>query len=158
MTAWFVLCLRFGSPFVGEALNLPDSSYTSSSQLDVPWSAPNMKLPDGYNGWIAKGNDLTPWIEVDLLQIYTILGLYLKKGDGNLNHITKFSLKFSVDSSTYTYIGHDLVPVYLPNEVSTYYWFDNAEEGRYWRIETYYSALGEFVGNPYIRGDFLGVV
>ena len=66
---------------------------------------------------------------------------------------TLFHLKASIDGSTYYYIEQNIVPEYLMNEDYSTYWFENATDGRYWTIEPVH---GQYVGTPFIGGDFIG--
>ena len=80
----------------------------------------------------------------------------MKRRDGSTQHMPIFDMKSSVDSTNYTYIGQDIVPVYHQysdqDEVSAIYWFDQAVDGRYWRIEIDNSEGMQL----YLRGDFIG--
>ena len=103
-------------------------------------------------GWIVA--DSTPWIQIDMLNVYAILGLYLKKYKNY--YVTLYHLKSSVDGVTHYYIGKNIVPDYLMNEDYTTYWFDNATDGRFWTIELVHNA---YVNFPCVGGGgFIGYV
>ena len=144
------MCLRFGIDYVPAALGLPDSSYTSSSIHNTNWYPRYMRL-DHNLGWMPLAGDVSPWFQIDMLNVYTMVGLYLRKNTGW--YVTLFHLKASIDGSTHYYIEQNIVPDYLMNEVYSTYWFDNATDGRYWTIEPVH---GQYVSLPYIGGDFIG--
>ena len=58
-----------------------DMAYTASSG----WSTGGWKAEDIYDrGWILSESDTTPLIRIDMLNVYTILGLFLQKYDSEL--------------------------------------------------------------------------
>ena len=143
-----LIFFRFGIGYIGHVHNLPDSSYTSSSAL-AQHNAYKMRL-DG--GFIALNSE-NSWIMIDMLNVYTILGLYLTKYTGY--YATLYHLKASVDGVTQHYIAKNITSDYLMNEDYTTYWFDNATDGRYWTIELVYNA---YVVLPGLSGDFIGYI
>ena len=98
-----------------------------------------------------------PWIRIDMLEVRTILGLYLRQWrQGSLIYYVKmYHLKASVDGVTHYYIDHNIVMEYLMNEAYSTYWLDNATDGRYWTIEPVFS---EYFNLPFLGGDFIGYV
>ena len=89
-----------------------------------------------------------------MLNVYTILGLYLRKYDDHY-HVTQYDLKTSADGVTHHYVGQNIVADYLMNEDYTTYWLDNATDGRYWTIELVHNAYVTF---PFVGGGFIGYV
>ena len=105
-------------------------AYTASST----WSTGGWKAEEIYDrGWIPGGGDTNPWIQIDMLNVYTILGLMLETYYGW--HSQQYSLKFSLDGNDYKYIGQNIDAAYLIGEEWTTYWFENSTDGRFWRIE-----------------------
>ena len=68
-------------------------------------------------------------------------------------YVTVFDLKVSVDAVNYQYIDQNIAVTYLTNEDYTTYWFEDAAEARYWRLEPI-----EIVGGtrPSLKGDVIG--
>ena len=145
-----LIIFRFGIGYIGHVHNLPDSSYTSSSEFGA-WHAYRMRLYDAA-GFIALKSE-NSWIRIDMLNVYTILGLYLRKY--NSRYVTMYHLKASVDGVTQHYIEKNITSDYLMNEDYTTYWFDNATDGRYWTIELVHNA---YVEHPFLAGDFIGYI
>ena len=136
-----------------EMIGLTDASFTSSTIWDNNWPAKNMQLSHLY-GWMPSGSDPNPWIQVDMLNVYTIIALYLQKY--NLSwYVTKYSLKASLDGNDYQYIAQNIETVYVMDDDWTTYLFENATDGRYWRIEPIFRM---YVTYPFIKGDFIGIV
>ena len=148
---FYFLCLRFGIDYVPAALDLPHSSYKASGYHNTNWYPRYMRL-DHYLGWMPPTGDVSPWLQIDMLNVYTMIGLYLKKSTTGY-YVTLFHLKASIDGNTHYYIEQNIVPDYLMNEVYSTYWFDNATSGRYWTIEPVHGQYEEY---PYIGGDFIG--
>ena len=115
--------------YVGEAL--PDSSYVATTTFQTYY--PRLLKINSASGWMPALSDPTPWIKVDMLNVHTIMGMYLQKFNGY--YIKKYLLKSSMDGTTYHYIGQDIVANYLSSEDHTTYWFINATDGTYWTIE-----------------------
>ena len=124
-----------GIDYVPAALGLPDSSYTASSIYHTNWYP----------------YDTFPWFQTDLLNVYTMIDLYLRKEFDF--YVILFHLKASIDGSTHYYIEQNIVPDYLANEVYSTYWFDNATDDRYWIIE---QVHGQYELYPFIGGDLIG--
>ena len=93
--------------------------------------------------------DTTPWIRIDMLSIYTILGLYLRKYNNNY-HCTLYQVKTSVDWNTHHYVGQNIVPDFVTNEDYTTDWFDNATDSRYWTIEPVYGKYVIRKNTPFV--------
>ena len=96
--------------------------------------------------------DSSPWLQIDLLNVHTMIGLYLKQHAEGY-YVTLFHLKASLDENTHYYIEQNIVPDYLMNEDYSIYWFANATDGRYWTIEL---VQGQYEILPYVGGDFIG--
>ena len=132
------------------ALGLADSSYTASTVYGG-WAAETMKLDESL-GWKPDPSDGNPWIQVDMLNTYTIVGLYLQR---NLaNYLITYNIKASVDGSFYEYIEKNILAEFKDNALNTKYWFANATDGRYWIIE----PLTHVGDSPMVKGDFFGYV
>ena len=136
---------------MAELLGLSEASYKASTSLDgLPAQSMALDLNNDY-GWMPKLGDPDPWIEVDMLNTYTVVACYLQ-----INHdfyLTHYNLKVSVDRISYEYIGQN-IPTDFPNiDYATTYWYANATNGRYWRIEPV-SSSGYF----YVMGDFIGYI
>ena len=129
------------------ALGLADSSYTASTVYGG-WAAETFKI-DASLGWRPEPFDVNPWIQVDLLNTYTIVGFYLQS-----NYLITFNIKASVNGSLYEYIEKNIVAEPLGNALQTTYWFANAAYGRYWRIE----PLTHISDTPMVKGDFFGFI
>ena len=108
--------------YVPAALGLPDSFYTASSIHPTNWYPYHMRLGHAL-GWMPEGDDTFPWFQIDLLNVYTMIDLYLRNEFDF--YVILFHLKASIDGSTH-YLEQNIVPDYLANEVYSTYWFDNA--------------------------------
>ena len=144
------LSLRFGIDYVPAALDLPHDSYTASSVHNTQWYPHYMRL-DHPTGWMPQFGDVSPWLQIDMLNVYTMIGLYLRKYTGW--YVILFHLKSPMDGSSHYYIEQNIVPDYLMNEDYFTYWFDNATDGRYWTIEPVQGQYDQF---PYVGGDIIG--
>ena len=147
MCMFYISLFRLGIGYVAKHLELSDASYSSSS-VDSGWLDTNMALM----GWIPTIRDPNPWIEVDMLNTYTIVALYLKSY-ANSYYLTLYDLKVSVDGISYEYIEQN-IPTDFPNlGHDTTYWYANATNGRYWRIEPV-----SFFNFGFVKGDFIGYI
>ena len=148
----FILSFSLGVAYIALQLGLADSSYTASTVYGG-WATKYMKLDStALMGWKHTLNDPNPWIQVDMLNTYTIVGLYLQRDPGF--YLITYNLKASVDGNSYNYIEKDILAEFVGDALETTYWFANATNGRYWRIE----PLTHAGDSPMVRGDFVHYV
>ena len=148
----FFITFRFGVDFVGLTEALPDSSYTANAQ-NVAWYPHFVRLDGTTRQWVGGTSLSGSWLRVDLLDVYTIIGLVMTKPRIPKQYVTVFDLKVSVDDVNYQYIDQNIVLAYLPNEDYTTYWFEDAAEARYWMVE----PIEIFGTRPSLKGDVIGV-
>ena len=95
-----------------------DSQITVSSILSSDFNKEKVRF-DYYGlhcAWIKSNSDSSPWINFDLLQSRSAIGVQI--GD---------------DDITWSYIGTDVQAVY--EGMLCTWWFDRVVSSRYWRIE-----------------------
>ena len=146
---------RFGVDFIGVAQDLPDSSYTSSPIWDSSggtFYAHYARLDGEVLMWKATPVTEFPWIQIDMLNVYTIIGLMMVKPVELYANV--FDLKVSMDGVNYQYVGQSITMNYLVNEDYTTYWFEHATDARYWRFEPV-----DYTGSkPAFKGDVIGYI
>ena len=146
----FFIAFRHGVDFIGVTQDLPDSSYTSTP-LWGSWHAHYARLDGKTSLWKSSATAF-PWIQVDMLNVYTIIGLMMVKPVELYANV--FNLKVSMDGVNYHYVGQSITVSYLVNEDYTTYWFENATNARYWRFE-----LVDYTGSkPAFKGDVIGYI
>ena len=135
---------------MAKLLELSEASYSASTSMSGV-HAPSMALDINNGiGWMPQPGDPDPWIEVDMLNTYTVVACYLQ--NTHTFFLITYNLKVSVDRISYEYIGQN-IPTDFPNSQATTYWYANAANGRYWRIEPVSYTLGF-----YVKGDFIGYI
>ena len=139
---------RFGVDYIGLSQQLPESSYTSSS-IYGSWFAKYARLDDSLS-WVAKTLSGS-WLEVDMLDVYTVIGLMMVRGELMNNILTIYDIKVSTDGVNYQYIAKNVPVNYLPEEDYVTYWFENATQAKIWRMEPVASVL-----RPNVKGDIIG--
>ena len=136
---------------MAELLGLSEASYSASTST-VGLLAPSMALDLSNDyGWMPKAADPNPWIEVDMLDNYTVVACYLQNSESF--YLTHYNLKVSVDRISYEYIGQNISTDFPNFDYATTYWYANATIGRFWRIEPV-----SFVLTFYVKGDFIGYI
>ena len=139
---------RLGVDLVGSSQELPDSSYTSYIHLH-PFT-PQMSRLSSTASWLPLYYEGS-WLEVDLLRVYTVIGLMMLRTTVPHWYLTLYDLKVSTDGISYQYIDQNIPVEYLPNEDYTTYWFDNVTQARYYRIEPVTWVL-----KPSVKCDVIG--
>ena len=136
---------------MAKLLGLREASYSASTSLDgLPAPSMALDLNNDY-GWIPKSGDPNPWIEVDMLNTYTVVACYLQNTQSF--YLTLYNLEVSVDRSSYEYIGQNISTDFLNFDYATTYWYANDTIGRFWRI-----VPVSFVHTFYVKGDFIGYI
>ena len=132
-------------------LGLSEASYSASTSLDgLPAPSMALDLNNDY-GWMPNLGDPDPWIEVDMLNNYTVVACYLQNTESF--YLTHYNLKVSVDGISYEYIGQNISTDFKNFVYATTYWYANATIGRFWRIEPV-----SFFYTFYVKGDFIGYI
>ena len=130
------------------------SQITVSSEFGSSYTKERVRVKDygAQCGWLKADSDSSPWVQFDLLQTYTAVGLLLRKrcdttyGD---QHVTTFSLSSSPDDVTWSYVGTDVQAVY-EGEFATWR-FGRAVSARYWKIFPLSYNI-----RPFFQADIIG--
>ena len=130
--------------------SFPDTSYTASSQFSDLWFPELMPLREPEYGWLAADSDVNAWIKIDMLRVYSIIGLFLQHDQHNY-HLLTYNIKYAVNESNYEYVATSIEAEYI--ETYTTYWFKHPASGRYWIIEPLTTSSYRVV-----KGDFIGYI
>ena len=156
----------FGVAHLVKHIPLPDGSISTSSEYDANHPPKRVRIDNYFDtpcGWAATNADPNPYIQFDFPQNYVVLGILIRaRCDPPLDYqrVSRINIQHSQDSSEWKYITPlDVYPEY--GNTVTYteyvdsftYFFEEAVDGRYWRI-----AILEYV-DPTGRGiktDLIG--
>lgn len=89
---------------------ISDDQISASSTFagNTPPKVARLNRQDGTEGlqgaWVASGNDLNQWLQIDLKVPNTgVTGVATQGGDGNEHRVTKYKLQYSNDEVNFQY-------------------------------------------------------
>eukprot|EP00057_Strongylocentrotus_purpuratus_P026645 XP_011681119.1 PREDICTED: lactadherin-like [Strongylocentrotus purpuratus] len=105
-----VTCSR---PIRGEGMGvedgrIPDSSLTSSSRYNNPYTASDGRLNGGVTSdikaaWVARNDDKDKWVKIDLGKTSTVTGVIIQGRYKLPQWVTSVKVSYSLDNLTWTY-------------------------------------------------------
>eukprot|EP00057_Strongylocentrotus_purpuratus_P003156 XP_003726048.2 PREDICTED: retinoschisin [Strongylocentrotus purpuratus] len=98
--------IQDASPLGLESGAIPDSSLTASSEYDANHGSRRGRLNIAqvgalFGGWSAKTKDLNQWIQVDLLDTYSIVGVATQGRQDQFQWVSTFKIACSMNSITF---------------------------------------------------------
>ncbi|XP_030847153.1 lactadherin-like [Strongylocentrotus purpuratus] len=98
--------IQDASPLGLESRAIPDSSLTASSEYDANHGPRRGRLNIAktgalFGGWTAKTKDLNQWIQVDLLDTYSIVGVATQGRKDQFQWVSSFKIACSMNSITF---------------------------------------------------------
>ena len=147
--------LGFG--YVILSLDLPESSFNASSTHNIH-KPTNIKIDVELHkvncAWAPKKAQVGEWIQIDLLEAYTVVGLFMKTKCAPHEHayVTSLDLLVSSDSSVWTGLVDTLILDYK-GQLNATYWLQRPLHYRYWRMYplTWVNAIF-----PNVKADLIG--
>ncbi|XP_078375887.1 uncharacterized protein LOC144659348 [Oculina patagonica] len=138
-------CRACSSPLGMEGRLIKDNQISASSQADDNHAAHQGRLNflaggGKQGGWSAKTNDLSQWIQVNLLTYTKVTGVSTQGRNAEDQRVTKYKLKYSDDGATFHFYkepGQSLAKIFDGNQDSdtiVYHQLNPPIEARYIRL------------------------
>lgn len=88
-----------------------DSQISSSSEYGVGYRDHRARLhfqaSSGAGSWLANGNDVNPWLQVDLLQTTRVIGIATQGRNDFSQWVKEYKLQYGENGQTFTFYRRD---------------------------------------------------